>query len=182
MIQAIEERIIVRVNEDQKDSLVAGGNHYSVAIKYATNHREKNPVLCEVVEGYGMIDKGTVLICHHNHFGTDSPYYYEDDLYSIPFNKNIFCVLDERGLPAPVCGNLVGRTLGKHLPGDFSFAPSHKKQDCIDRVQIAIGAFGFSEGQVAFTYPYSPYEVVYNYNGEERRFFKIHKEDIVARM
>ena len=79
----------------QKTLMKIGSVEVSMAMNYEANYIVKSPVLAVVVEGNQYLKKDDIIICHHNHFYGDSPYFLQDDLYSIPFNHTIFGVLDD---------------------------------------------------------------------------------------
>nr|MBP7835122.1 hypothetical protein [Candidatus Saccharibacteria bacterium] len=66
-------RIIVRVNLLQKSEMVIGGVLLKTASSFDTNYREKSPVIAEVVDGNGILKRGDIIVCHHNHFYSPSP-------------------------------------------------------------------------------------------------------------
>jgi hypothetical protein len=111
-------KILVRCDLNQKDSILIGDKVFSMALLFESNYREKSPVLCTVVEGNEIMFEGDVLLCHHNLFYSPSPYHVEDDLYSIPFSSVIFAKIRLDGSLFPVCGNLLCDRVG--IPTTFS--------------------------------------------------------------
>ena len=102
----VNGKIICRVDMAQKSSIKIGDIEVRMAMDYESNHRIKSPVIAVVVDGNSVLKKDDIIICHHNHFYHPSPYFLQDDLYSIPFNHTIFGVIDENGGLNPVCGNV----------------------------------------------------------------------------
>ena len=178
MTLSVNDRIIVQVDQSQKDCMMIGGVKVLLGQKYQTNYREKSPILAEVLEGDGRLNKGDIILCHHNHFYGTSPYHLFDELYSIPANHTIFAVLSPSGMLLPVYGNVLASRveIETSLPVPAEFLEYH-----IDRGLILDGGWTrFSPGDMVFTRPHSLYEIVYIWDGEERRSWKINSEMICA--
>ena len=118
-------RIIVRVNLLQKSEMVVGGILLKTASSFDSNYREKSPVIAEVVDGNSILKKGDIIVCHHNHFYSPSPYFMQDDLYSIPFNKTIFARVSKEGKLSAICGNVLGDRV--EIKTDLNLPPEFKK-------------------------------------------------------
>lgn len=54
----VKDRIIVKVNMAQKNEIIVGGVKVRTALKYENNHREKSPVIAEVIEGNRWVKTG----------------------------------------------------------------------------------------------------------------------------
>lgn len=176
-MKAVNNKILVRVNMAQKDSMFIGGVLLSTAIKFEKNYREKSPVIAEVVNGNEKIKTGDIIICHHNHFYEPSPYYLQDDLYSIPFNKTILCKIKTDGALVPVCGNILGSRVIIPSPLDM---PVEYQKTYIDRIKITHkGWTKYSVGDTVLCRPNSPYDIVYNIGGVENRVTKV-SEDMIC--
>lgn len=171
-------RVIVRVNMAQKDEMVVGGIKVKTALKYETNYREKSPVIAEVVEGNRWLIPGNIILCHHNHFYHPSPYYLQDDLYSIPANQTIFAILKETGELEPVYGNVIANKIEIEslLPLPPEQRTYHKNRGRV----IHGGWTVFKPGQIVFTRPSAPYDIVYIFGEEEKRATKIDGSMICA--
>lgn len=174
-----KNRIIVSVNMEQKNSIDLGGIKFSVSPKFSGNHREKNPVIATVINGYDNSPRGSLLLCHHNCFeGETNPFQISDNLFSIPFNKTtVFCKMDEEGNLTGVLGNILAERVN---PESLLEVPITDRKSYFDRVKILKDGYGFKKGQEVFTLPYADYQIVYNFNGIERRIIKVHKDEIVA--
>lgn len=162
----------------QKNTLVIGNITMKIANLYETNHREKEPVLAEVVKGNKVIVANRVVICHHNHFAPPSPYFLYDDLFSIPYNKTIFGILYSDGNIRPLCGNILCNRVWEESA--IELPPEQRKQH-LDRVIVTNpGDTAYKIGQLLFTRPYAFYEIVYNIDGKEYRIHKIHEDNVVG--
>lgn len=164
---------------EQKEAINLAGIEFKISPQYATNHREKNPVIATVVNGYRNAPQGTFLICHHNSFeGETNPFQISDDTFSIPYNKStVFCKIDNDGTLTGLLGNILAERIN---PESLLEIPISERKGYFDRVTIVKDGFGFKAGQEVFTLPYADYQIVYFFDGEERRIIKVHKDDIVA--
>lgn len=173
-MKAVNNRILVKVNMEQKNSMLVGGIMLSTAIKFETNYREKSPVLAEVVEGNLRLPSGTIVCCHHNHFYYPSPYQLEDNLFSIPFNKTIFATVTKNGNLNAICGNVLGERVQK----SNTFHVEHP-EFYIDRLLVKDkGWTSYKENSTIICRPNAPYDIVYNWNGVERRVTKVSNDMI----
>ncbi len=64
-MQSVNSKIIVKVNLDQKNSIMVGDVLLSTATKFETNYREKSPVIAEVVNGNEYLKKRDLIISIH---------------------------------------------------------------------------------------------------------------------
>lgn len=160
----------------QKDTMMVGGIMLSTALKFEKNYREKSPVIAEVVRGNYYIHDGDIIVCHHNHFYPPSPYFVQDDLYSIPFNKTILGRVDSVGNISAVCGNVFGERVPIEV--NLDLPPEFQKKHINRLVITDRGWTDYKEGELVFCRPNAPYDIVYNWNGEERRVTKLDSEQI----
>lgn len=174
----IHGKVVLRVNMRQKDTLIIGDTTVSTALKFEVNHREKSPVVAEVVIGNRFIKPGEILLCHHNLFYHPSPYFLMDDQFAVPFGKTLFAKIDSEGNLSPICGNLLCDRVDISTP--LPLPVEHRKQ-YLDRVIVTDG-YGtkYKKGQLVFTRPYSFYQIVYNWNGIEKRVHKCDTDMIVG--
>lgn len=169
-------RIIVRVNLLQKSEMVIGGVLLKTASSFDTNYREKSPVIAEVVDGNGILKRGDIIVCHHNHFYSPSPYFMQDDLYSIPFNKTIFAKVSKDGKLSAMCENVLGDRV--EIKTDLDLPPEFKKT-YIDRLLVTDkGWTTFKNGTTVICRPNAPYDIVYNWGGVEIRKTKLDSDMI----
>ena len=171
-------KIVVKVNMAQKNTLIIAGVTMKIANLYQTNHREKEPILAEIVEGNKVLRPGGVGIFHHNNFAPPSPFYLYDDLFSVPYNKTVFGILYSDGNIRPLCGNM----LCDRMDIETTIAlPPEQREKHLDRVIITNpGNTHYKAGQLLFTRPYAFYEIVYNIDGTEFRVHKIHEDNVVG--
>lgn len=177
-MNTVNGRIIVKVNMAQKDTMLVGGIELSTATKFDTNFREKSPTIAEVVTGNNVLKTGDIILTHHNHFYSPSPYQLEDNLFSIPFNKTIFAKISKKGKLTAICGNVLGERIP--IKTELSVSPEHQKK-YIDRISLTDkGWTSFKNGTTILCRPNSPYDIVYNFGGIEKRVTKVDSEMIVG--
>lgn len=178
MIKAANNKIIVRVDPTQKNEIKIGGVIMTTALLFEKNYREKSPVVGVIVQGNEFVKEGQVALFHHNHFYSPSPYHIEDDLFSVPFNKTLFGVLDEKGEIEPMCGNIICQ----REPIEYDLlVPVEERKTHIDRVLVINpGQTVYEWGQLIFHRPHAGYDIVYNWFGEERRKTKVHEDMVIG--
>lgn len=177
-MEAVNHRVIVKVNMKQKDTMLIGGVEFKTATSFDVNYRERSPVLAEVVEGNNFLKSGDIVVCHHNHFYSPSPYQLEDNLFSIPFNKTIFAKVSKNGKLSAICGNVLGERV--EIKTTYELPPEYRKT-YIDRIIIRDkGWTTFKTGTTIICKPNAPYDIVYNYNGVENRVTKVSDDMIVG--
>ena len=177
-MEAVNNRIIVKVNMKQKDTMLIGGVEFKTATSFDVNYRERSPVLAEVIEGNSFLKKGDIIVCHHNHFYSPSPYQLEDNLFSIPFNKTIFAKVNKKGNLTAICGNLLGERIP--IKTDFELPPEHQKK-YIDRILVTDkGWTTYKNGSTIICRPNAPYDIVFNFNGIEKRVTKVSDDMVVG--
>lgn len=174
----VNGKITVKVDMKQKNTFKLGDITVSTALKFETNYREKSPVVGLIIEGNRFIKPGQIAIFHHNHFYPPSPYFVQDDLFSVPFNQTVFGVLTEDGKIKPMCGNIICERID--IPTPLPVPIEHRKT-YIDRVKVLdAGSQPYQPGQLIFHKPNAGYDIVYNYNGVEIRVTKVHSDFIVG--
>lgn len=172
----VNGKIIVKCDNEQKSSIRIGDVEFKTAMGYETNYREKSPVICEVVDGNEFVKEGQVLLVHHNTFYLPSPYHLGDDLFSIPFAKTLFAIINTDGSLAPICENILCDRV--NIPSILP-VPPELQEKYIDRVKVIDGGWtNYKPNDLLFTRPHSYYEIVYHLNGEEKRIHKCHSEMI----
>lgn len=171
----LHDKILVSVNIEQKETMLVGGIEFKMANLFETNYREKNPVLCKVEVGNDIVQPGMVLVVHHNMFSIN---FIQDNLFSIPFKKTIFGILNADGSIIPICGNLLCERV--NIPSILEMPPELQEQ-YIDRVKVTDGGqTRYNPGDLLFTRPYSYYEIVYTVNGEQKRVHKCDSDMVCA--
>lgn len=162
---------------EQKETMLIWGILLSTATKFDTNYREKSPTLAEVVEGNKFLKVGDIIVCHHNHFYSPSPYQLEENLFSIPFNKTIFAKVSKKGNLSAICGNVLGERIP--IKTDLQLPSEHQKK-YIDRILLTDkGWTSYKNGSTIICRPNAPYDIVYNFNGIEKRVTKV-SEDMIC--
>jgi hypothetical protein len=172
-------KVLVRVNLEQKDKVIIAGVEFSTALKFDSNHREKSPVIAEVISSNELLKQGDFIVCHHNHFYPPSPYHLQGDLYSIPFNHTIFAKINKDGTLSAMCGNILGKR--EEIKSEYYIPAANNYYT--DRITITdSGDTEYIVGQKIFTRPSAPYDIVYNWDGIEKRVTKVNSEMICAVM
>lgn len=173
-MKSANQKILVRVNLDQKNFMQIGESLVKMAQDFATNYREKSPVLGVFAESNKLFTEGQVAIFHHNHFYRPSPYHLYDDLYSVPMNKTIFGVLNSDGEFVPVMGNMTCERIAVEtsLPLPPDQVEYHNSQYKI----LDPGWTTYKKGDVVLTRPSSGYEIVYHLDNIERKVIKVDQD------
>lgn len=178
MIKPANNKLIVRVDPNQKNEIKIGRTTLTTALLFENNYRERSPVVGVIVHGNEVLKEGDVALFHHNHFYQPSPYWIGADLFSVPFNKTIFGILNEEGHIKPMCGNIIC----VRVPIKYNIpVPIEEQKTYIDRAfVINPGQTSYDPGQLIFHRPYAGYDIVYNWKGEERRRTKVHEDMIIG--
>jgi hypothetical protein len=171
LVNSVNNKILVEVNHDQKIIAKIGNTEFTTAKQYDTNHRNRNSVLAKVVNGMGLIDNDTLILCHHNLFtGELLPYSVTETIFSIPFKENtVFFKVKSDGAVLPLFGNI---TCNFAYPKYGFELPVDMQKPYIDRVYV--------DDKLVFIKPYNLYEICYNFNNEEKSVLKINKSSIVG--
>lgn len=176
-ITPLKGNIIVSCNINQKDEVSISGNLFMTGKKYNENFRERNPVVAYVIGGNETIPSGKFIVCNYSFFDLESPYKVEENIYSIPISEEIYAFVDDNGDLIPVCGNvLIERIMKENLIE----IPEELKKEQVNKGIVSRETKMFHKGQTIFFLPYSNYEIVYQWNGEERRAIKIHENEITG--
>jgi len=177
-MKSVNNRIIVRVDMAQKNRMKIGDIWVQCALLFNTNYREKSPVIAEVISGNDKVKEGMFICCHHNHFYHPSPYFLQDDLYSIPFNKTIFGYFKEDGELIPLCSNVLGSRI--EIPSTIPLPPELVKK-YTNKMLVTNGRnTKYKKGETLFTRPNAPYDIVYNWGGKEIVVTKVSEDMIVG--
>ncbi len=176
-MRSVNQKVLVRVNLSQKDYMEVGGTVIKTALNFDFNYRRRSPVVGQFAESNKLFKEGDLAIFHHNHFYPPSPYFIQDDLFSVPMTKAIFGVLDSNGEMTPVMRNMAVSLIP--VPSLMELPPD-LQTTYINRYKIEdAGWTTYKKGQIIFTRPNSGYEIVYTWNNIEKRIIKI-SEDMVC--
>lgn len=174
----VNNKILVSVDNNQKDSHTIGGNVFKMALLYEKNYRLKSPVIATAIEGNGLIYAGDILLAHHNLFYLPSPYHLYDNIFSIPFSKVIFAKILEDGELLPICSNILGTRVEKKY--DLPLPPDQREK-YTDRIIVTNpGYTKYHKGQLLLSRPSAPYDISYIYKGEQKTVTKISEDQITA--
>lgn len=167
-------KILVKVDLEQKGTIIINGAEIIMASKYDNNYREKSPVLAKVIIGNDIVFEGDILLCHHNLFYLPSPHHLYDNLFSIKSGSTIFAKINKEGNLTPLYGNVLCDRIEKKTEIPL---PPEQIEKHIDKVIVTNGEGTlFKAGDILLTRPHSYYEIVYMYNGIENRVHKCNTE------
>lgn len=178
-MKVVNNKLLVRVNMEQKSLMSISGIELRTALQYGTNYRERSPVVAEVMETKSEFAMGDLILCHHNHFYGNSPYWLKDDLFSIPLNHTIFAIIDKDGEPKAVQGNIIAEQI--EVPS-FLPLPPEQMEVYKDRVKVLSNGCGYKKGQLVFTKLHAPYIIIYIFNTVQRKVVKVNSEMIIGKV
>lgn len=169
--------IIVTVDPDEKVFQKMGDLNIQVGKGYNTNFRERNPSMAFVLEGLGEIKTGSWIMTNYLHFGSDSPYLLTDNVYAIPVDEELFALIDDSGdVKKVVNGNLVVELVDV----EKKFVPQNYVGKYEDRGKVIKGNSHYKAGDfVLFLYK-ANLEMSYVWKGIEKRFVRIHENEVVG--
>lgn len=176
-MKSVNGKTLVRVDLSQKQYFKIGDLELTSALMYESNNREKAPVIGVVESAQKYLNKGDVIICHHNIFY--SAYHVMDDVYSIPINTvTTFARVMLDGSLEPILGNIICERIEK--PSEV-YLPTDLKEYYHNQYRVLNpGWTTLRKGNVVFTRPFSGYEIVYNINGVVRRAIRVNSEMIAG--
>lgn len=175
-MQAVNNKIIVRCDVKQKDTVTIGGVVFRMANLYENNYRIKSPNIATVIEGNEVVKFGDILLIHHNCFYMPSPYFLYGDVFSIPFSSIIFAKILQNGDLLPICGNLLGERIAKKY--DIPVTPDAREMYNDRMVITNSGYTKYKKGQTVFARPSSCYDIIYHFESEIKVATKIHESMI----
>jgi hypothetical protein len=175
-MKTLSTRILVEVDMEQKR--IADG--LLTAKEFQGNYRERQPVMCKVIQGNELVKKGLTLLVHHNFFYDESPYRVIGNVYAIKTNENIFARLDVIGNAHSMFGNIIAERvpMGDAIEG-FEI-PEQYQKFYPDRVRVISDGCGYKVGQMLLILEKADYEIVYNWQGSERKVIRVKRGEIVG--
>lgn len=176
-MKSVFEKVLVTVDMNQKDFMTLGDSVVRMAQSFSTNYRERSPVLGRFAETNKFFREGDVAVFHHNHFYHPSPYHLYDDLFSVPMNKTIFGTIDSHGEMTPVMGNMICERIPVKTP--FPVPPDQQEYHTSQYLVVNPGWTTYKINDIIFTRPASGYEIVYTWDGIEKKILKV-SEDMVC--
>lgn len=198
-LKAIRGKVIVKSYANQKEALVItgeGGKKIELWIgrKFDTNHRRKNPVICEVIDNnskYDYIKKGDLLLVHHNYLSEweTNPFCLEYDpqtgmgLFSFIASESIYCKLNKDGSVSPVCGNIIAERLSNLIQTSLIIVPDTVKQEYEDRVRIlnvSPEVEGLKKGDIVAILEKADYEICYSWQNTDYSVIKVFQDEVVG--
>lgn len=200
-MKALRGKIVVKSYQYQKENLVITGKdgkpiELFIGKEYLENHREKNPVLAEVIDNnseYAYIKKGDWILVHHNLLDRkeQNQYCIEYDrekgigYFAIPASgSSIFCKINiETGEAEAVCENMIAERLITPIKTKHIIIPEtvNKKNDTMVKVLKISPEIDFCKpGNKLLVYKYSDYEICYNLNKKDYSIIKVHKDDVLG--
>lgn len=180
MTEVFNNKVLVKCDSAQKSSVLIGNTLFKLAPLYEQNYRVKAPTIATVVEGNELLRKDDILLCHHNLYFLPSPYHLYGDLFSVPFSNVLFAKILEDGELLPICGNI----LGERIPKKYTIPiPPDQMEKYNDRMIISNSGYTqFKIGQTIFARPSSCYDIIYNWNNEQKIATKISEDMVTAIM
>lgn len=171
--------IIVSVDLQQKDRAMIGGNSICTAYRYSQNHRDRAPVVAQIVEGTEELPAGKWIVCNYGYFDWGSQYHLYDTFFSIPIDQELFAFVEEDGELTPICGNLLVERITKETIIDI---PDDLKKEYWDRGLIKITSRGtfHKAGDFILWLFAADYGIRYTWNGVEKEQIKIHESEIIG--
>jgi len=173
-------KIIISVNNSQKDYKKIGNVEVMAALLFEKNYRERSPVVAEVVSGNDVVEAGDVLLIHHNLCYLPSPYHLYDDLFSVPFSSVLFAKIKKDGSLEPVCGNLICKRVEIETP--IPLPPEQIKTYINRAIVVDGGGTKYKKGQLIFHRPHAGYDICYVLNGEQYRVTKVDSTQVCGIM
>lgn len=174
----VNNKVLLECDPFQKEQALIGENLFRCANLFETNYRYKSPTIAKVVEGNQYLLEGDVLLCHHNLFYQPSPYFIQDNLFSVPFSKVLFAKILSDGSLQAICGNLLGNKIVKET---FLPLPPERQEFYNDRFIINdAGWTRFKKGQTIYARPSSCYDIIYHLNGVQKSVTKISEDMIIG--
>ena len=175
-MKSVNNKVLVRVDMAQKDYMEVGGVVVKTALDFDKNYRNRSPVVGQFAESNQYFKEGDLALFHHNHFYPPSPYFLQDDLFSVPMGKSIFGVLDSHGEMTPVMGNMTVKLIP--IPTLLP-VPTDQQENYKNRYEIINpGWTTYKKGDIIFTRPLAGYPIVFTWNGEERTIIKVPDDQV----
>lgn len=165
--------ILVRVNLSQNEET----KYLKTGKGYNENFRERNPVIAKVEQGTEEIPTGSHIVCNYSHFDLESPLQMFDDVFSIPVDSEIFAIVNEDGTLRPINGNLLVERITKETKIEL---PEELKKPYTDRGLLLTSTKSIKKGSFIMWLKMADYQIVYMWQGEEKRALKIHESEIVG--
>lgn len=170
-MKSVNNKILVKVDLSQKDYFDVGGATVRSATEFDKNYRNRSPVVGQFAESNKIFKQGDFALFHHNHFYQPSPYFVQDDLFSVPMTPAIFGVLNSQGEMIPVMGNMTVKLI--KIP-TLMDVPDDQQETYQNRYEIINpGWTTYKAGDIIFTRPLAGYEIVFTWNNIEKRVIKV---------
>jgi hypothetical protein len=157
--------------------------------KYGENSREINPVVCEVLnigEGVEQVEIGDVLIVHHNMLNNDAAMIEKNSIensvtLSLPADNMIYAKINKlTGELFPLFGSCIAERINT-TGSSIIIAPDEKTEETKFKILATPPNYDdVKPDDVVLCYKLSDYEMVYHFNGSERRAIRILTDDILA--
>ena len=169
--------ILIAFDKEQKQSFKVGNMVFSLVPNrnmYAQDGKETNPVVAEVITtGKDVpLKQGDLIVLHHNL--VFDPVYYTEQGQVIPYDRWVLATVDSNGELVPTEFNRICRRIRKpSKAGEFEL-PGTAVKYYEDRVEE------IATGDIIGILRWADYEVIYNWNGEERRRIIVAKEHIIS--
>lgn len=201
-MKAVHNKILVRSYANQKDTInITGKDGKLVQLwigkQYVGNNRERNPVLCEVIdnasEKYDYIKAGDKVLLHHNYCSDwkTNPFCIEYDLqtgeglYAFELNESVFCKINNDGELEAVCDNLIVERIEEAYASEHIIIPESVKKKAVQNVKVLSVAPEIKHikvGDVVGILPKADYEICYTFNKKEYKAIKVFSEFVWGKL
>jgi len=189
-----KKHIIVKAFLTQKESHIvncADGTSIELYLgrKYGENSREINPVVCEVThkaDDVEQVDIGDLLIVHHNTLTNEASvieknYNEQSVVMPILADNMLYAKIDrETGKLTPLYGNFIAERIDVVRKSIIISDEGKKEEVKFKILATPSDCDDVAVNDTVICYKLSDYEMVYNFNGSEKRAIRIWKEDILA--
>ena len=189
-----KKHIIVKAFLAQKESHIvncADGTSIELYLgrKYGENSREINPVVCEVThkaDDVEQVDIGDLLIVHHNTLTNEAnvikkDYSEQSVIMPILADNMLYAKINKiTGELTPLYGNFIAERIDVVKKSVIIYDEGKKEEVKFKILATPSDCDDVAIGDNIICYKLSDYEMVYNFNGSEKRAIRIWKEDILA--
>jgi len=189
-----KKHIIVKAFLTQKESHIvncADGTSIELYLgrKYGENSREINPVVCEVThkaDDVEQVDIGDLLIVHHNTLTNEAnvikkDYSEQSVIMPILADNMLYAKINRiTGELTPLYGNFIAERIDVVRKSIIISDEGKKEEVKFKILATPLDCDDVAVDDTVICYKLSDYEMVYNFNGSEKRAIRIWKEDILA--
>lgn len=183
-MRILNENIMLEFDADQKQSVTIDGMHFFIVpnrFKYHQNGRETNAVVAKVILAGKKtgIKNNTYVITSHNVLN-DGAYQIGANIIR-PFDRWILATINKEGELIPTAEHVICMRMPMPIEVNGFWLPETAQKMYEDRVKVLTGE-GYEAGEVIGILKFADYEVIYNWNGVERKRIVVYKKDIICKL